>query len=109
MIDSKVVKTESIFAYQDSYEVALYKDIYVADGLISSLSTTQRGIESIAEIFALENGVENSLMVNHQKSIVGALDANVFMVKGNKVTTPSVLEGAKKFRFPRKIDFNFGC
>lgn len=78
---------------QKEYIVDLYTDFYVAKQLLSSIKTTNKIINITASIFANENGLDNCLLLNDSKSVVEALQGNLFMLKGNVLTTPPVSEG----------------
>ena len=78
---------------QKEYIVDLYTDFYVAKQLLSSIKTTNKIINITASIFANENGIDNCLLLNDSKSVVEALQGNLFMLKGNVLTTPPVSEG----------------
>jgi branched-chain amino acid aminotransferase len=75
------------------YEVDLYKDFYITKQLLSSIKTTNKIINITGSIFAHENGLDNCLLLNDSKNVVEALQGNIFMLQGNKLTTPPVSEG----------------
>jgi branched-chain amino acid aminotransferase len=75
------------------YEVDLYKDFYVTKHLLSSIKTTNRLINVTGSIYANENGLDNCILLNDSKNVVEALQGNIFMLKGNVLTTPPVSEG----------------
>ncbi len=78
---------------QKEYIVDLYTDFYVAKQLLSSIKTTNKIINITASIFANENGLDNCLLLNDSKNVIEALQGNLFMLKGNVLTTPPVSEG----------------
>ena len=78
---------------QKEYIVDLYTDFYVAKQLLSSIKTTNKIINITASIFANENGLDNCLLLNDSKNVIEALQGNLFMLKGNTLTTPPVSEG----------------
>ena len=78
---------------QKNYEVDLYKDFYISKQLLSTLKTTNRIINVTASIFADENGLDNCILLNDNKNVVEALQGNIFMLQGNKLSTPPVSEG----------------
>ncbi|HCV82845.1 MAG TPA: aminotransferase class IV, partial [Zunongwangia profunda] len=45
-------------------------------------------------IFARENNYHNCLLVNEKKSVVEALNGNLFLVKGDRIKTPPLTDGA---------------
>lgn len=75
------------------YVVDLYTDFYVSRQLLSSIKTTNKIINITASIFANENGLDNCLLLNDSKNVIEALQGNLFMLKGNVLTTPPVSEG----------------
>ena len=80
------------FEHQD-YEVELYKDFFIAKQLLSTLKSTNKIINITGSIYAKENGYDNCLLLNETKNVVEALNGNVFLVVGNKLTTPPISEG----------------
>jgi branched-chain amino acid aminotransferase len=78
---------------KSNYEVDLYKDFYITKQLLSSIKTTNRLINVTGSIYASENGLDNCILLNDSKNVVEALQGNVFMLQGNRLTTPPVSEG----------------
>jgi branched-chain amino acid aminotransferase len=78
------------------YIVDLYKDHYVAPGLLSTVKTTNRVINVIGSIYAQENDLDNCLLLNTDKKVIEALNGNIFLVKGNIIKTPPILDGCIK-------------
>lgn len=81
---------------EDFYEVELYKDHYVASGLLSTLKTNNRAINVLGSIYARENDYDNCLLINEQKNVVEALNGNLFLVKNNVIKTPPLTDGCLK-------------
>jgi branched-chain amino acid aminotransferase len=79
-----------------SYRVELFKDHYVVPGLLSTLKTNNKAINVLASIFAKENDFENCLLINTNKSVVEALNGNLFLVKDQIIKTPPLVDGALK-------------
>jgi branched-chain amino acid aminotransferase len=78
---------------QKGYEVDLYKDFYVTKQLLSSIKTTNKIINITGSIYANENGLDNCILLNDSKNVVEALQGNIFMLQGSKLSTPPVSEG----------------
>lgn len=76
-----------------AYEVELFKDYFVASGLLTSIKTNNRLVSVLAGIYATENDYQNCLLLNDQKSVVEAGNGNLFIVKDNKVKTPPIADG----------------
>ena len=77
----------------EPYEVELYKDHYLSVDMLSTLKTANKLIHVTGSIFAQENGYDNCLLLNNNKSVAEALQGNLFLVKGNHVKTPPLAEG----------------
>lgn len=78
------------------YTIELFKDFYVAPGLLSTLKTTGKNINILGSIFAKENNFENCLLLNTEKTVVEALNGNLFLVKDRVIKTPPLSEGCLK-------------
>ncbi|WCO00560.1 aminotransferase class IV [Psychroserpens ponticola] len=81
---------------QDNYTVDLYKDFFVAPGLLSTLKTNNKAINVLGSIYADENGWENCLLLNTNKNVVEALNGNLFVVSGETIKTPPLEDGCLK-------------
>ena len=75
------------------YEVEIFKDFYVTKHLLSTLKTTNKLVSITAAIFAEENGYENCLLINDEKNIIEATNANIFIINGNTISTPPIADG----------------
>ncbi|WP_299365564.1 aminotransferase class IV [Winogradskyella sp.] len=75
------------------YEVELYKDFLVAPGILSGLKSNNKAIQVLGSIYANENDYENCLVLNTNKSVIEALNGNLFLVKGDKIKTPPLEDG----------------
>lgn len=80
----------------DLYEIELFKDYYIAPGLISTLKTNNKIVNVLGSIFAKENDYHNAIILNTNKMAVEALNANLFLVKGNTLKTPPLTDGCLK-------------
>lgn len=81
---------------EEEYEVELFKDHYVNSGLLSTLKTNNKAINVLGSIYAKENGYQNCLLLNENKSVVEALNGNIFLVKGKTIKTPPLTDGCLK-------------
>ncbi len=78
---------------QASYTVDLFKDYFVAPGLLSTLKTNNKAINVLGSIYAKENDFDNCLLMNTNKDVVEALNGNLFVVHGETVKTPPLKDG----------------
>ncbi|WP_435413005.1 aminotransferase class IV [Psychroserpens mesophilus] len=81
---------------QETYTVDLYKDFFVAPGLLSTLKTNNKAINVLGSIYAEENGWDNCLLLNTNKNVVEALNGNLFVVSGETIKTPPLEDGCLK-------------
>lgn len=85
---------KAIYEFSETpYEVDIFKDFYVTKQLLSSVKSTNRAINITGSIYADENGLQNCFLLNDSKNVIEALNGNLFMLKGNKLSTPPVSEG----------------
>ncbi|MGB0186923.1 MAG: aminotransferase class IV [Flavobacteriaceae bacterium] len=80
----------------DQYEIELFKDYLVAPNLLSTLKTNNKAVNVVGSIYAKENKYDNCLLLNTNKSIIEALNGNVFLVQGNSIKTPPLADGCLK-------------
>lgn len=86
-----------------NYVVDLYKDFYIAPGLLSGLKTNNRNIQVLGSIYANENEYNNCLVLNTNKSVVEGLNGNLFLVKGEHVVTPPLEDGCLRGVFRKQL------
>lgn len=75
------------------FEVDLYKDFIVPKQLLSTLKTTSKIINVTASIFAKENQLDTTLLLNENKNVIEAANGNLFMITKNNLITPPISEG----------------
>ncbi|MEH6538320.1 MAG: aminotransferase class IV [Psychroserpens sp.] len=78
---------------QESYTVDLFKDYFVAPGLLSTLKTNNKAINVLGSIYAEENDFDNCLLLNTNKNVVEALNGNLFLINGETIKTPPIGDG----------------
>ena len=78
------------------YEIELFKDYLISPNLLSTLKTNNKVVNVVGSIFAKENNYNNCLLLNTDKSIIEALNGNIFLIKGNTVKTPPLVDGCLK-------------
>ena len=78
------------------YVVDLYKDFFMAPGLLSGLKSNNKSLQVIGSVYAKENDFDNCLVLNTNKNVIEALNGNLFLVKGDKIKTPPLEDGCLK-------------
>ena len=96
IISSEALEEPFYLHKNDFYEVELFKDHYVNRGLLSTLKTNNKAINVLGSIFAKENDYNNCLLLNENKSVVEALNGNIFLVSGKTIKTPPLSDGCLK-------------
>ncbi len=85
------------------YKIDLYKDFYNYSGLLSTVKTTNRILNTLAAIYSKENDLDNCILLNERKGVVEVTNANIFIVKGNIIKTPALTEGCIKGVTRKKV------
>ena len=94
---SYVVEVKKVeIAIKNSYAVDLYKDFLINPNLLSTVKTNNKIINVLASIYANENKLENCVLLNTNKNVVEFTNGNIFLVKGNVVSTPPLSDGCIK-------------
>jgi len=93
LIEVKVLPTPFYTIKEAAYEVGLFKDFYVNPDMLSTLKTNNKILNVVGSIFAKENKYQNCLLLNTNKSVVEALNGNLFLVKENVIKTPPISDG----------------
>ena len=95
-IDFTIEVKENSYVTKEVYSLDVYKDFYNYSGLLSTIKTNNRMINTLASIFADENDLDNCILLNEKKGVVEVTNGNIFVVKGNVVKTPALTEGCIK-------------
>ena len=96
IVSVKALDQDFYLLNEGDYEVDLFKDFYVSPSLISTLKSNNKALNVVGSIYAKENKLDNCLLINTNKSVVEALNGNVFLVKGNTIKTPPLSDGCLK-------------
>ncbi|MDX1272106.1 aminotransferase class IV, partial [Bizionia paragorgiae] len=96
IISAQKIDQDFYLLSEEPYEVDLFKDFYIAPSLLSTLKTNNKAINVVGSVYAKENDLDNCLLLNTDKSVVEALNGNIFLVKGNTVKTPPLTDGCLK-------------
>lgn len=75
------------------YEIELFKDFPTGSGLLATIKTNNRIVNVLASIYAKENNYQNCILINEKKELVEAMNANIFLIKGNEILTPALDSG----------------
>ncbi|KAF9660300.1 aminotransferase class IV [Tenacibaculum sp. Mcav3-52] len=88
---------------KETYRMDVFKDFYNYSGLLSTIKTTNRMLNTLAAVFAEENDLDNCILLNERKGVVETINGNIFVVKGNTIKTPALTEGCIKGIIRKKV------
>jgi branched-chain amino acid aminotransferase len=92
LIEASEINTQA----KKVYEVDVFKDFYNYSGLLSTIKTNNRMLNTLASIYANENDLDNCVLLNERKGVVEVANGNIFIVKDSVVKTPALTEGCIK-------------
>ena len=95
-IDYLIDVKENTYVTKENYKVDVFKDFYNYSGLLSTIKTNNRMLNTLASIYAKENDLDNCVLINEKKGVVEVTNANIFVIKGNTIKTPALTEGCIK-------------
>ena len=95
-INYSIEVSETNYQLQETYKLDVYKDFYNYSGLLSTVKTNNRVVNTLASIYAKENDLDNCILINERKGVAEVTNGNIFVVKGNVVKTPTLSEGCIK-------------
>jgi len=102
-VDYLIELSENNYQTKRIYCIDLFKDFYNYSGLLSTIKTTNRMLNTLASIYMQENELDNCVLLNENKGIVEATNANIFVVKGTEIKTPALEEGCIKGIVRKKV------
>ena len=95
-VDYSIEASENTYVSKNDYKVDVFKDFYNYSGLLSTVKTNNRMLNTLASIYANENDLDSCVLLNERKGVVEVTNGNIFVVKGNVVKTPALSEGCIK-------------
>ena len=102
-IDFVIEVNEINYTTKENYKIDVFKDFYNYSGMLSTVKTNNRMINTLASIYAKENALDNCVLINERKGVVEVTNGNIFVLKGSVVKTPSLEEGCIKGIIRKKV------
>lgn len=102
-IDYLIEAKEIEIKEKQEYRIDIFKDFYNYSGLLSTVKTTNRMLNTLASVYADENDLDNCILLNERKGVVEVANGNIFLVKGNIIKTPALAEGCIKGITRKKV------
>jgi branched-chain amino acid aminotransferase len=87
----------------DGLKVGFFEEVALACNPLSNHKTTAKTERVLASLFAKEHSFDNCLFFNTKGNISEAIQSNIFLVKSNKLITPSLDQGCVDGIMRRKI------
>ncbi len=88
---------------KESFRVDVYKDFYNYSGLLSTLKTNNRMLNTLASIYQQENELDSCILLNERKGVAETIQGNIFVIKGTHIKTPALSEGCMNGIARKKI------
>ncbi len=102
-VDYLIEASINHYKRRSTYKIDVFKDFYNYSGLLSTIKTTNRMLNTLASIYSDENELDNCILVNERKGVVEVMNANIFLIKGTKILTPALTEGCIKGIARKKV------
>lgn len=102
-IDYLIEASQTNYQSKDSYHIDVFKDFYNYSGLLSTIKTNNRMLNTLASIFADENDLDNCILLNERKGVVEVTNGNIFVIKDAVIKTPALTEGCIKGIVRKKV------
>ena len=93
IINLETLESSNYSIDQNTVIVDLYKDFFISNQLIHSIKSNNKSINVLASIFAVENELDNCILLNNNKKVCEFINGNLFYIKENKIYTPNLQSG----------------
>ena len=77
----------------NDYEIDIFEEIKKPSGVLSQIKSNNVLLHSIAGSVARDKLINNIVLVNEKECITEAVNANIFIVKKDKIITPKLSDG----------------
>lgn len=102
-IDFLIEISPLTYQTKQTYKIDVFKDFYHYSGLLSTVKTNNKMLNTLASIYADENDLDNCILINENKGVVEVTNGNIFVLKGNTIKTPAITEGCIKGIVRKKV------
>ncbi len=93
LIETTVIEDVEYELNETGLKMDVFKDHFKPKGLLSNIKSTNCLIYTVAGIFARENELDDVVLINEDKHVVESVSSNVFLIKGDKLITPTIGSG----------------
>ena len=102
-VDYIIEGTPLEYTEKEVFRMDVFKDFYNYSGLLSTIKTTNRMLNTLAAVFAEENDLDNCILLNERKGVVESINGNIFIIKEGVIKTPALTEGCIKGIIRKKV------
>lgn len=93
VIEYSELKENNFSIDLDNYEIDVFEDIKKPSGILSQIKSNNVLLHSIAGSVVNDNVINNIVLVNEKECITEAVNANIFIVKKDRIITPKLSDG----------------
>ncbi len=93
LIESNPLKNNNFILNSKGLKIGIYDKIKKLPGLLSGIKSCNALIYIMAKLFATDNGLDDSIILNEKNNLVEATSSNIFIVKNYRIYTPSLDQG----------------
>lgn len=93
LIETTIIEDVEYELNHTGLKMDVFKDHFKPKGLLSNIKSTNCLIYTVAGIFARENELDDVILINEDKHVVESVSSNVFLIKGDKLITPTIESG----------------
>ena len=83
--------------------IDLYKDHYLSTGLYTTLESAAQQWRDMAWTYVYESDYCDGILLNTEKHLVESLKGALFLIKGNKISTPALDQGCRKSVYRKQL------
>lgn len=112
IIQCSALESDTYTLNEKGYNTDIYDEIYKPINTLSTLKMTSSMFSVLAGIFKKENQLDECLVMNNKGNIIEGISSNLFIIKENIISTPSVREGClpgimrqKVIELARKLNY----
>lgn len=92
-IDSKVLPEDHFVLNKKGYSLGVFKDIVKSLNILSGVKSTNDLLYILAGIYRKQKNLDDCILINENNYICETLSSNIFLIKDNKIYTPSIQSG----------------
>ena len=106
---AEIEKSENSFTLnEDGLKLGLFTEMRKDKSKFSNCKTTNATISVLASIYAKENTWDDCLLVNTEDNIIESTNSSLFVVKGDKIITPPIIDGCVDGTMRNFVKSQFG-